>query len=75
MPQRGEALLYETCIVHALPMTLRIFFCLDLSFSPLKVENRWGEQQNQTYVYMLISNFSFVVHSLMMNIVKFVRFV
>ena len=29
MPQRGEALLYETCIVHALPMTLRIFFCLD----------------------------------------------
>ena len=61
MPQRSEALLYVTCIVHALPMTLRIFFCLINCSSPLKVKNRW-KQQNQTYVF--ISNFPVVVHSL-----------
>jgi len=41
--------------------------------SPLRVKNRWGEQQNQTYGF--IGNFSVVVHSLAMHIVKFVRFV
>ena len=74
MPQRSEALLYVTCIVYALPMTLRIFFLLRYSFQPGKIKSKEQlGQKNQTYLF--ISNFPVVLHSLTMHIVKFVRFI
>ena len=66
MPQRSEAEVCVTCIVHATAMTLRIFLLFIYSLQPATHKEQLG-QQNQTYI--LISNFPVVLHSLAMHIV------
>ena len=50
IPQRSETVVVcVTCIVHALVMTLLIFFCLDTLFHPAKYKEQLGSKVRPMY--------------------------